>query len=398
MEFCNKLTVSYVLDVIVLCAFAIIGGVFSIIPPSRRAFSLTDTSISFPYGPDTVSILTVFLAAIVAPAIIIAVICVVFVTRPPSDGIPVSKQMRWRRKLWELFTGLLGLAFATVLSFFLTQSMKNLFGKPRPDFLDRCNPDVNSMPQYTVGGFSSELLEGTSVHVSWGICKSKDGGGVGISEFNDGFRSFPSGHCNIAFAGLVYLSLFLATKFSVTIPFLAPAPFQEQTPHFNPSNIETTTAPLPQAAKTNPRSQSAAPPIHLFVIVFIPIGAAIYIASTRYTDYKHHGFDVLFSSIMGILSAWFCFRWYHMPIRRGAGWAWGPRSNDRAFGIGIGTGTYHVSKSNAASYRGKAATDPERDAQRGPRTTDEIELATIGTVNSSEGHSSRRHILGNRQS
>lgn len=111
----------------------------------------------------------------------------------------MSKQLLWRRKLWELFTGLLGLAFATVLSFFLTQSMKNLFGKPRPDFLERCNPDVNSLPQYTVGGFSSELLEGTSVHVSWGICNSKDGGGVGISEFNDEFRSFPSGHCTSGF-------------------------------------------------------------------------------------------------------------------------------------------------------------------------------------------------------
>lgn len=399
MEFFNKLTVSYVLDCIVLCAFAIIGGVFSIVPPSKRVFSLTDSSISFPYGPDTVSILTVFLAAIVAPAFIVAVICLVFVTRPASDGAPVSKQLLWRRKLWELFTGLLGLAFATVLSFFLTQSMKNLFGKPRPDFLERCNPDVNSLPQYTVGGFSSELLEGTSVHVSWGICNSKDGGGVGISEFNDGFRSFPSGHCTIAFAGLVYLSLFLASKFSVTIPFLAPAPFQEPTPHSNPSRTECTTASLPQPPRTSPRSQSAAPPIHLFVIVFIPIGAAIYIASTRYTDYKHHGFDVLFSSIEGAVCAWFSFRWYHMPIRRGAGWAWGPRSNDRAFGIRIGTGTYHVSKSTAAAHKGKAAVDVERDAQQGPRrNTDEIELATIGTADSSEGRSSRRHILGNRQS
>ncbi|EKG18370.1 Phosphatidic acid phosphatase type 2/haloperoxidase [Macrophomina phaseolina MS6] len=161
----------------------------------RRAFSLTDPSISFPYGPDTISVSTVFLAAVVAPAIIIAIVCLAFVSWPASDGAPPSPPLQWRRKLWELFTGLLGLAFSAVLSFFLTQSMKNLFGKPRPDFIDRCNPDVSRMPQYTVGGYSSELLEGTSVHVTWEICNSKDGGGVGKAEFDDGFRSFPSGHC-----------------------------------------------------------------------------------------------------------------------------------------------------------------------------------------------------------
>lgn len=31
---------------------------------------------------------------------------------------------------------------------------------------------------------------------------------------------------------------------------------------------------------------------------------------------------------------------YHLPIRRGSGWAWGPRSAERAWGIGIGRQGY----------------------------------------------------------
>lgn len=43
---------------------------------------------------------------------------------------------------------------------------------------------------------------------------------------------------------------------------------------------------------------------------------------------------------MGILAAWAGFRWYHLPVRRGAGWSWGPRSTGRAWGVGVGVQGY----------------------------------------------------------
>ena len=67
---------------------------------------------------------------------------------------------------------------------------------------------------------------------------------------------------------------------------------------------------------------------------------AIYVSSTRYSDFMHHGFDIISGAILGIASAWLGFRWYHLPITRGAGWAWAPRGPDRAFGRGIGLPTY----------------------------------------------------------
>ena len=43
---------------------------------------------------------------------------------------------------------------------------------------------------------------------------------------------------------------------------------------------------------------------------------------------------------MGFLLGWGAFRWYHAPIRQGAGWSWGPRSPAKAFGVGLGVQGY----------------------------------------------------------
>lgn len=95
-----------------------------------------------------------------------------------------------RRELWEWLTGWLGLGLSFVAAFFFAQAVKNLVGKPRPDFLARCNPDSANESAYALGNYNPE----GPVLVDWQICQTKNGGGVGISEFNDGFRSFPSGH------------------------------------------------------------------------------------------------------------------------------------------------------------------------------------------------------------
>ena len=88
------------------------------------------------------------------------------------------------------------------------------------------------------------------------------------------------------------------------------------------------------------RNQAASPPAYLLVLVFVPICAAIYISSTRFSDFRHFGFDILFGSLVGALFAWFGFRWTHLPVRQGAGWSWGARTRDRAFGIGMGVMGY----------------------------------------------------------
>lgn len=238
--------------------------------------------------------------------------------------------------------------------------MKNLFGKPRPDLLSRCNPDLANITKYAVGGFPN-ALEGFNV-VSAAICQQTD-----KSLLNDGFRSFPSGHSSFSAAGLIYLSLFLASKLAITIPFLSPSSYTQDRSMFSafPSRAEKraleartiqdrkprdTQDQLPSGhndAIIAARNQAAAPPVYLLIFAIIPLFASIYISSTRYSDFRHHGFDILFGFSIGLVTAVFSFRWYHLPISQGAGWSWGPRSSDRSFWAGIGVGGYVGRKETA---------------------------------------------------
>ncbi|MCJ1436268.1 hypothetical protein MMC27_005646 [Xylographa pallens] len=338
-----SLILSYVLDWIIIALIAVAGALFTLTTPNHHPFSPTDPSIAYPYVVnEKVSTKTLVLVALVAPGIITALVCLIFAPgRLASRELPTS--LIWRRKVWEWNTAWMGLGLALAAAFMITDGMKNLFGKPRPDLLARCDPDMANLQNYVVGGFGTATSGG--LLVSWQICRQTN-----LSILNDGFASFPSGHSSFSWAGLTYLSLFLCSKFAIAIPYLLPSAYGSSTPRpiagdrLSDSPLDHSKGPLqptpPIPLSRIVRSQAAAPPTYLLVIAFIPIGAAIYISSTRWSDYFHHGFDIIFGSLMGFLLAWGSFRWYHAPIRRGAGWAWGPRSSEKAWAIGMGVQGY----------------------------------------------------------
>ena len=149
---------------------------------------------------------------------------------------------------------------------------------------------------------------------------------------------------------MFYLALYLCSKFSITIPYLLPYPYSVANSSQN-AGIDSTADDGSDQSKTDivsqhdntqvpQRKQAAAPPAYLFVLPLIPISIATYVASTRFSDFRHHGFDILFGSLMGIVISSISFRMYHLPIRRGAGWSWGPRSASKAFIIGVGVSSY----------------------------------------------------------
>ncbi|KAK5634736.1 hypothetical protein RRF57_010449 [Xylaria bambusicola] len=280
--------------------------------------------------------------------------------------------------------GWLGLALSLISAWIITQGMKNLFGKPRPDLLDRCKPDVANVMDYIVG-FTDPLLgsnPGSKYNgqlVSATICTNPD-----KAFLDDGFRSYPSGHSSSAAAGLIYLSFFLASKFAITFPFVpqetitrdssAVTAFPSRLNRRNgagPSLSADTayegmrsrsisavdddiSSPLDPAVMKQIgvhnstvaaiRRQAAAPPVYLLLLAVLPFFLAVFIASSRWFDFRHHGFDILFGFIIGTVSAYFSFRYYHMPIRAGGGWAWGPRSRDKAFWAGLGSWSYASDK------------------------------------------------------
>jgi hypothetical protein len=125
------------------------------------------------------------------------------------------------------------------------------------------------------------------------------------------------------------------------------------------------------------RRQAAAPPLYLLVIVLIPSAAALFIASSRWFDFRHHGFDILFGFTIGLITAAFSFRYYHLPIGQGAGWAWGPRSSEKAFWAGIGSYSYATGSGDGPYRRARSEEEmmpyPESGAARSARRTEGVE-------------------------
>ncbi|KAI3565737.1 PAP2 superfamily-domain-containing protein [Fusarium oxysporum f. sp. albedinis] len=356
-----RLVLSYLFDWIICFAFVGIGGWLDRIAPTKRPFSLIDASISYPFAEhELVPAYLLFVLAVGVPFVIVVVVSLILV---PGMTVPkgTPKTLIWQRKLWELHVGVLGLVLSLTLSWFFTSSMKNLFGKPRPDLLSRCDPDWGNIDRYLVGGFKWQSMTGQLVSAD--ICQQTD-----KYKIDDGFRSYPSGHSSAAAGGLIYASLFMASKFAITLPFILPpaasaagaashAAFPSQihtdpvVDHYELSRTRgldgsfSSTPTKEHVGQDNTkvqslRRQAAAPPIYLLALGLLPFGVSIFIAGSRWHDRRHHGFDILFGYLMGFTASIFAFRYYHLPIRAGAGWAWGPRSDERAFWAGIGRQGY----------------------------------------------------------
>ena len=89
---------------------------------------------------------------------------------------------------------ILAMSGALLLNGVLTNVLKLSVGRPRPDFISRCKP---VSPVWDVAP----------------VCSGMD------STFEDGYKSFPSGHSSWSFATLVFLSLYLAGRFKAVSQF-----------------------------------------------------------------------------------------------------------------------------------------------------------------------------------
>lgn len=134
-----------------------------------------------------------------------------------------------------------------------TQAIKVTVGRPRPDLISRCNPDAGTVDP--VFGLSTVA-----------ICHQTN-----RSIINDGFRSFPSGHSSLSFAGLTFLSLYIAGKL----------------------HLFDTRGHAPKAW-----------------ISILPLFGAALVAISRTMDYRHHWQDVVAGSILGFVIANFAYRQY----------------------------------------------------------------------------------------
>ncbi|KAI9627772.1 hypothetical protein H4Q26_017209 [Puccinia striiformis f. sp. tritici PST-130] len=236
---------SYLADWVVVISMAFIFGFLDRVHGHHREFDLNDPTIQFSHAlHERVPVPLLGILSILIPALLI-----------------ILTSQALLRSSWDTHIGLLGLALSLSLTLAVTTSVKITVGRPRPDMLSRCQPGVNAVN----AGAPSYGLSNSS------ICTAP----IDSRDFQDGFRSFPSGHSSVAFAGLGFLSLYLAGKLHLL----------------------------------DRRGHS----LKVWISIAPLLGAAL-IAISRTMDNRHHWQDVLVGSALGSLTAWFGYRFYYPSL------------------------------------------------------------------------------------
>ncbi|KAF2025623.1 hypothetical protein EK21DRAFT_76022 [Setomelanomma holmii] len=191
--------------------FSVLIGLFTIvdkIPPFHQHFALENYTLHYPFAhKERVPVVWLCVYVIFAPAVIIAfytlVIDGLFSHQTSTSGDRtgmkrLSGRYRFKDRLWELNCGILGLGLSVGAAFTITGALKNAIGKPRPDLIDRCWIDDSKVNKTMYAMQTIDICQQTDNYI-----------------LQDGFKSFPSGHSSVSFAGLFYLSLYLAAKLHV---------------------------------------------------------------------------------------------------------------------------------------------------------------------------------------
>lgn len=306
------------LSIVLLVGLAI--GFHNIEAPSlRHAFSLQDSTLSYPLTSDLISNPVLYTISIICPAVLLILLCLLptltFLTTTFTTTLTTTtttpKQTRTTlpHRLHTLHHLLLGLALSTLTAITLTNLLKPLTGKPRPHLLAACNPDLtpSSISQHQIGGLGTPdtvLTSATPILVTYHICQNTD-----ASQLRNAFASWPSGHASTSFAGLLYLSLVFCAMTNIRL-------LSARQPLWGSGNQEAGdraqggTPAWRQTATATPPP----PPVWLLIIAFVPVGVAMFVSVSRWFDYRHHGFDVISGAVIGVLCAWVNFRLYWCPL------------------------------------------------------------------------------------
>lgn len=233
---------TYIYDWLILMVIVVIGPLLHLIHPFYR-FVGKDmmTNLKYPLKSNTVPFWAVPMYALLLPMVIFVVL-----------------YLR-RRDIYDLHHALLGLLYSASVTAVITNAIKLAVGRPRPDFFWRCFPD------------------GKDVYDQLGnvICHGKR------TVIDEGHKSFPSGHTSWSFAGLAFLSLYLAGKI-----------------------------------KAFDRKGHVAK----LCIIFLPLLVASLVGISRVDDYRHHWQDVFAGGLLGITVAGLCYLQFFPPPYHTQGW------------------------------------------------------------------------------
>lgn len=277
-----------------------VSQVYTAPPAPSRSFPVVfqNGEIVYPQFayPKRTNIIPIYAAALMAVLIPVAVylICAIRV-----------------RSFWDLNNAIMGTLYAVLGAAVFQVFVKWLIGGFRPHFLDVCRPAVPIGGEGAPRGGNGDGF--TSIFYRPDVCTGD------VKLIRDALESMPSGHTTAAFAGFVFLSLYLNGKLKVF------------------ANYHSSMWKL--------------------IAIYAPILGACLIAGSLTIDNYHNWYDVLAGGIIGTLFAFSAyrmmyasvwdFRFNHIPLARdipftyGAGGYQGPHYSfhDAVFTRQAGWGT-----------------------------------------------------------
>ncbi|KAF2665508.1 acid phosphatase/Vanadium-dependent haloperoxidase [Microthyrium microscopicum] len=252
------------LDLLTMLVMGMIGlGVYFADPAPSRSFPILfkDGEIVYPQFsyPLRKEIIPIWAAAMLAFFVPFVVFLIV--------------QIR-ARSFWDFNNAVIGLLYSLISAAVFQVFLKWLIGGLRPHFLTVCQPDLAAVQGAGVG-FQQIMFDRS-------ICTGDQ------KQINDSLESFPSGHTTAAFAGFVFLYLYLNAKLKVFANY-----------H---------------------------PAMWKLIALYAPLLGAVLIAGALTIDEFHNWYDCLAGAIIGTVMAFSAyrmvyasvwdFRFNHIPLSR----------------------------------------------------------------------------------
>ena len=171
----------------------------------------------------------------------------------------------WLQSFVDFSSAVLGLAYAMVTGTCFQVILKKTIGGLRPHFLAVCQPVFPPTDRSSGVGFHNAMYTAEQV------CTGDP------DKIKNALESFPSGHAEVAFAGLGYLSIYLFTHLRITA-------LSRRGSHWK------------------------------MLLTVTPLLLATYLTSSLVLGYHHHGYDVVFGALIGCFMAFMGYRMAFMGV------------------------------------------------------------------------------------
>jgi len=244
-----KFIKKYWFDWVVLAVIGVVSLVAFLSPPlSHRLFAVEfdKEPISYEYSyPVLKQIVPTWMASAIAAG---------------SGTIVLGLAQIWIRSGKDFHRGMLCMVTCLLAASWFQVICKVMVGGFRPNFLTVCQPDLTKVDGKGYYG----------VYYDSSICTGDQ------KEVWDALESFPSGHSTVAFAGNIFISLYLNAKLKLW-------------------------------------GGEYASTWKLFV-VFAPILAATLLSLCRIVDYTHHWYDIVAGAVIGVIFAFSTYRMHYCSV------------------------------------------------------------------------------------